>query len=237
MLLDTVSVPLFYALSRVRDARIVHPRGAAYEAIWRSAADNPLDLRDPTADGDWRAVVRTSRGVGLPPLAPDALGIAIKVLDAHGHGHDQDLLLASIGSGRLSSRMLRPSRSFVATRFSSLLPYDIAGSRTPVVAVVHGEPATSIQPADDAPEVRIEVSLERTGQPLATVILTRPMSASVARDVRFDPWNTGGSVQPVGLLNRVRRPVYEASQRGRSAPPDGARSTLIRDSAGEPRRV
>jgi hypothetical protein len=43
------------------------------------------------------------------------------------------------------------------------------------------------------------------GRPLATVILTRPMSASVARDVRFDPWNTGGSMRPVGLLNRVRR--------------------------------
>jgi hypothetical protein len=50
MLLDTVSVPLFYALSRVRGARVFHPRGAAYEAIWRSAADSPLDLWGPTAD-------------------------------------------------------------------------------------------------------------------------------------------------------------------------------------------
>jgi hypothetical protein len=61
-----------------------------------------------------------------------------------------------------------------------------------------------------------------------TVTLTRPLSASVARDLRFDPWNTGRSMQPAGYLNRIRRPVYEASQNGRAATPDGARHRLAR---------
>jgi hypothetical protein len=228
MLLDTVSAPLFYALSRVRRARVFHPRGAAYEAVWRPAAGSPLNTLAVGADDERQAVVRFSRGVGLPPPAPDVLGVAIKVLDAHGPGHDQDLLLASVGSGPLGSRMLRPARSFSATSFSSLLPYNVSGTRTPVIAAVHGEPLTSVEKVDERPDVRIEVSLERSGQALASVTLTGLLCASVARDLRFDPWNTGGSMQPAGTLNRIRRPVYEASQHGRSAPPDGARLRLAR---------
>ena len=219
MLLDVLSARLFRTLSRLRRARVFHPRGAAYEAVWQPAVDS----RDQGSDGELRAVVRMSRGVGLPPPSPDVLGVAIKVIDAHGPGHDQDLLLVSAGPGRWGSCVLRPAWSFSGTTFSSLLPYEVSDTRTAVIAVVHGEPTTSIDDADARPDVRVAVSLARTGTPLATVVLTRPLSAAVARDLRFDPWNTGGSMQPAGLLNRVRRPVYAASQDGRSAPPGGAR--------------
>lgn len=219
MFLDKVTAPLFRSLSRLRGARVFHPRGAAYEATWRSVAGSPLEL-------EGHAVVRISRGVGVSPPAPDVLGVAIKVLDAHGPGHDQDLLLASVGTGRWSSRMLRPTRTFSGTRFSSLLPYDLAGARSPIEAVVHGEPATSVRDAAEHPDVRIEVALGRTGAPLATVTLGRPLPASIARDLRFDPGNTGGSLRPTGFLNQLRRPVYAASQDGRAAPRDGARSRL-----------
>jgi hypothetical protein len=226
MFLDTVTASLFRSLSRLRGARVFHPRGAAYEAVWRPAAGSSSDLWAPGVEGDGRAIVRISRGVGLRPPVPDVLGVAIKVLDAHGSGRDQDLMLASVGAGRWASRVLRPARSFSGTTFSSVLPYDVAGTRTPVVGVVHGEPVTSVRDADERPDVRIEVSLARTGAALARVILTRPLSARVARDLRFDPGNTGGAVRPAGFLNRLRRPVYEASQDGRSAPPDGTRPHL-----------
>src|SRR4029450_7999147 len=42
-----------------------------------------------------QALLRFSRGAGLPEPLPDALGVAIKLPDAHGPGVDQDLLLTS----------------------------------------------------------------------------------------------------------------------------------------------
>lgn len=226
MLLDTIIAPLFRGLAHLRDARVFHPRGAAYEATWSPSPHGvlrPSEPANPTHPTPWRAVVRVSRGVGLPEAFPDVLGVAVKVLDLHGPGRDQDLLLASVAGGSFGSRLLVARRSFAGTRFSTLLPYEVDGRRTPVVATVEGEPDTTPQGTVGAAGVRVRLELQEGRTPLAEVALGARLPASLAEDLRFDPWHTGEGLRPTGWLNRLRRPVYVASQRGRSAPAQGAR--------------
>lgn len=223
MLLDTITVPLFRALARLRGARVFHPRGAAYEATWSPPPDDRLRPSGAAPPGTHRAVVRVSRGVGLPQALPDVLGVAVKVLDLHGDGRDQDLLLASVLGGAYGSRLLAPRRAFAGARFSSVLPYEVDGRRSPVVATVEGEPDTTPQGTADADGVRVHLELLHSGAPLGVVALAARLPAAVAEDLRYDPWHTGEALRPAGWLNELRRPVYHASQQGRAAPPRGAR--------------
>lgn len=223
MLLDTITAPLFRGLARLRGARVFHPRGAAYEATWSPPAQDILRRSGSAPTTPCRAVVRVSRGVGLPEAVPDVLGVAVKVLDLHGPGHDQDLLLASVAGGAFGSWLLMPRRSFARARFSTLLPYEVDGRRTPVVATVDGEPDTTPRGTGDADGVRVRLELLDSRTPLGEVALGQRLPTSVAEDLLFDPWHTGERLRPAGWLNRLRRPVYVASQRGRNAPPQGAR--------------
>lgn len=226
MLLDAITAPTFKMLARLRSARVFHPRGGAYEATWAPSDTSPLPDGDPLNSGERNAIVRLSRGAGFRPPLPDILGVAVKVVDAHGKRSDQDLLVASVASGRLGRWALLPRRSFSAATFSSVLPYDVYGTRTVVLGDVDGEPATSPAGDGDASDVQISLRLHEPRVTFATVRLGRRLSTTLAEDLRFDPWNTGASLRPAGFLNRLRRPVYRASQAGRNAPPEGARHDL-----------
>jgi hypothetical protein len=58
------------------------------------------------------AVVRFSRGGGLPEPLPDALGVAVRLPDAYGPGRAQDFLVTSSADLPL----LFPGRSFLHGR-------------------------------------------------------------------------------------------------------------------------
>lgn len=59
------------------------------------------------------------------------LGLAVRILDAHGVGAHQDLLLATSGERPIVRHLFVPATSFDAIRFSSVLPYRL-GDRTVV---------------------------------------------------------------------------------------------------------
>jgi hypothetical protein len=61
--------------------------------------------------------------------------VAIKLLDAHGPGADQDLSLTSSTDRPLLRRLLFPARSFVRGAFSTALPYDLDGERVVLLLV------------------------------------------------------------------------------------------------------
>jgi hypothetical protein len=44
--------------------------------------------------------------------------------------------------------------------------------------------------------------------------LGQRLDDSVARALRFDPWNSGGGIIPVGLINRLRAAAYRGSRHG-----------------------
>lgn len=229
MMLSEVLARAFRWLSRLRGDRVFHPMGVAFAASWRTTETGALAGMPQELD----AVVRLSRGVGLPPRFPDVLGLAVKVLDAGGLGDDLDLLLARSGSGTVGRRLLIPARSYTAGAFSSLLPYAVAGPReAPITAVIREDGSGSdstrfedLRQADGAP-LTITLSVGG-GPPIAAVRLGDRLDDAVAADLRFDPSHHGGPLRPTGVLNRLRMPVYAASQDGRGAPDEGARRRVV----------
>lgn len=196
---------VFGALSALRRARIFHPVGTASTAeVTVEPGPHALDA----LAGDHDAVVRISRGIGLPEALPDILGVAVKVLDAHGPGIDQDLLLATSASGFPGHHVLVPTRRVTARAFSSVLPYTNARGERFLVGAL----------PDDTTGRCFRLAVARVlgpWQPVGTVRLGDDLPEDRGQGLRFTPWHTGGGLEPSGFLNRLRRGAYDGSQEGR----------------------
>ena len=225
----------FYTLAALRNRRSLHPMGIGYQGWLRVPNEWPPRPGVPLfqAGATHQALLRFSRGAGLPEPLPDALGVAIKLPDAHGPGADQDLLLTSSTDRPLLRRLLFPARSFVHGAFSTALPYDLGHERVVLLLVpVHTCAGPSAGGEDHRPvggalaelravaanglelELRTAKSMGRS-QPLATVTVGPPLPADQTEVLRFNPWTTGPGIHPSGWLNLLRDAAYQASQRGR----------------------
>ncbi|MDH2415761.1 hypothetical protein [Nocardioides sp. CER19] len=100
--LSSISEQAFAGVARARHARALHPRGTVVRATW-TIEDPASVLAGVLGTGPQAAVVRLSRGLGLPRPLPDVRGIAIRLDVA---GRTVDLLLSG-----------------TAHRMSTLLPY------------------------------------------------------------------------------------------------------------------
>jgi hypothetical protein len=225
----------FYALAALRRRRSLHPTGIGYQGWLQVPNDSPPRSGVPLfqAGATHPAILRFSRGAGLPDPLPDALGVAIKLPDAHGPGVDQDLLLTSSTDRPLLRRLLFPARSFVRGAFSTALPYDFGSERVvlllaPVLTsagrsaggVGHrgGGGALAELRAVAANGIQFELRTAKSfgrSQPLATVTAGASLSAEQTEALRFNPWTTGPGIRPSGWLNLLRDAAYRASQRGR----------------------
>jgi hypothetical protein len=226
----------FYALAALRRRRALHPTGIGYQGRLRVPNDSPPRPGVPLfqAGATHPAILRFSRGAGLPEQLPEALGVAIKLPDAHGPGVDQDLLLTSSTDRPLLRRLLFPARSFLHGAFSSALPYDLGSER--VVLLLVPMPTNAGRSAGGVGRRRVGGALAELGaattdglsfelrtarslgrsQPLATVTAGPPLSADQTEALRFNPWTTGPGIRPSGWLNLLRDTDYRASQRGRT---------------------
>jgi hypothetical protein len=221
----------FYALAALRRRRSLHPTGVGYQGRLL-VGDSPGRLGVPLfrPGAAYPALLRFSRGAGLPEPLPDALGVAVKLPDAHGPGADQDLLLTSSTDRPLLRRLLFPARSFVRGAFSTALPYDLDGERVVVLLVPvltgSGRPPGGVGRRGALAELHaaaiagLDLELRIAGtlgpsQRLATLSVGRPLSAEQTEGLRFNPWSTGPGIRPSGWLNLLRDAAYRASQRGR----------------------
>jgi hypothetical protein len=223
---ESVVGALFGVLTAVRGSRVFHPQGAAFAASFEpdaapaGAAWRSWDLvRSGRAR---RAVVRLSRGAGLPQPLVDHLGISVRIVDAYGRGRHQDLLLGASHRAPLGRHLLLPARGFLSAWYSSVLPYRLGGD-----LVVVGAGALSSDGDDDDPEqlalngaMPIAFQLEAAQvfgawQPFGRVTLRRRLADRTADALRFNPFNTGGGLEPAGVVNRVRNPAYRSSQDAR----------------------
>src|SRR5512132_3599845 len=127
----------FYALAALRRRRSLHPTGIGYRGWLQVPIERPARPGVPLfhAGATHQALLRFSRGAGLPEPLPDALGVAIKLPDVHGPGVDQDLLLTSSTDRPLPRRLLLPARSFAHGAFSTALPYDLGSERVVLLLV------------------------------------------------------------------------------------------------------
>jgi hypothetical protein len=217
----------FRLLARLRGGRALHPVGAGYRGRLEVAAAGRRGagarLLAPGAGYD--ALVRFSRGAGLPEPLPDALGVAVRLPDVYGPGRPQDFLVTSSADLPLARRLLFPGRSFLHRSFSSALPYRVGGRQ--VVTVLRPRPgpwpstgraladlAAAAATGHLAYELRLAGSLGRS-RTVAVLTVGDPLEPADTEALRFDPWATGPGIVPVGRLNRLRRPSYRGSQRGR----------------------
>jgi hypothetical protein len=208
--------PVFGLLSRVRGARALHPNGRVYTAVIEVAPAAPM------RPGRYRAMVRFSRGIGLPEPWPDALGLAVRLFDADGEGGVQDLLLTSSSPAVVRRHLVFPARGYGKAFYSSVLSVRADGR-----AVVVG--ARPIWSGPQRPLVRLAeldraVGAELRGfelllaqaigvwTPLARIYLDQPVQAGDSEALRFDPYHHSGGLAPIGMLNAVRRRSYAASQ-------------------------
>jgi hypothetical protein len=225
----------FYTLAALRRRRSLHPTGVGYQGRLRVPDERPPRPGVPLfqAGATHPVLVRFSRGAGLPEPLPDALGVAIKLPDAHGPGVDQDLLLTSSTDRPLLRRLLFPARSFVRGAFSTALPYDLGSERVVLLLVPapfnagRSAGGGGRRPVGGLAELRavaangleFELRTARSfgrSQPLATVTVDAPLPADQTEGLRFNPWTTGPGIHPSGWLNLLRDVAYQASQRGRN---------------------
>ena len=207
----------FGAVARLRGDRALHPHGVVFAGTFRAIPVAETDASPLFARGEERkALIRFSRGGGLPQALPDVRGCAIRILDAHGSGRHQDLLLASSLSAPLGRHLLLPGWGFGQAFYSSLLPYRIGSRRLLFGAAVEGHLGGSLD--------EVEQALARGGRRLR-LVAAAPVGgwqvvarvdiagkAADAQDLRFNPWVSGGGIEPLGALNALRGPAYRASQ-------------------------
>jgi hypothetical protein len=225
----------FGFVARVRGDRALHPDGRVFAGTFISAHSSATAASPFFADRRERAaLVRLSRGGGLPERLPDVRGCALRVVDAHGPGRHQDLLLASSLPQALGRHLLLPGHDFGGAFYSSLLPYRIGGRRLLFGAVLTGPAGRSLDEVEGSVAgggVHIRMlAAAPLGTWMEVARATLDRRAPEADDLRFNPWVTGGGIEPIGALMSLRDPAYRASQ----AAADGSRFRRARP--GPPRR-
>ena len=203
--------------SLVRGERVIHAKGRAFEGVLRlTGGDLGVPLLDEPAEH--RVLIRLSRGAGLPDVLPDALGLAVRVLDAHGPDQHQDLILTTGARRPVLRHALLVRRDLLGSTYTSLLPYDLGG--TPwVLGALPAEQHSASSLSQLRPEdVRFRLAVASTRGPwreLGVLQATRVLPNG--RRVRFSPFVTGGGIRPAGWLQELRRTSYDASRVGKDA--------------------
>ena len=203
--------------SHVRGERVIHAKGRTFDGTLRvhGGAGTGVPLLDEPAEH--RVLLRLSRSVGLPDLVPEPLGLAIRVLDVHGDGRHQDLLLATGTRQAVVRHLLVPRRGLLRSTYTSLAPYRLAG-RSLLFAALPVEPAPAASALDAlAPDdVRFALAVGhssgawvRWGSVAATAV------AEAGRQVRFSPAMTGGGIS--APWSGLRGDAYPASHVGPDA--------------------
>ena len=201
-----ITTPIWSRLSALRGARIFHPDGDAYSAVLHvpGGARTGVPLFDEARD--LPAIVRLSRGAGLPEPLPDAIGLAVRLCDVHGPDRHQDFLLITSVNAPVLHHLILPG-VLPDQSYSSVLPYRIGGRLMLVGALPRGRGA-------------YDLALAGVGErftPVARLSLGARCPEEVSEGIRFNPWHTGGGIEPAGPLQKWRRGSYRASQEGRGA--------------------
>ena len=212
------------AVAGVRRGKAVHPAGAVHRAELK-VSGSPHAPRGSSllaTPGRHPAIVRFSRSVGMPRPLPDLLGMSLRVLDCYGLDAHQDLLMVTSADHPLGHFVFLPAADVWQRPYSSSLPYRAGADRFLIGAL----------PEFAGPRPDGEQELERLNGAAARGSLRFQLAVAAVRGrfrslatlqvgarlspaldaLRFNPWNTGGGLEPAGWLNETRRRSYSLSQ-------------------------
>ncbi|GII89002.1 hypothetical protein Ssi03_69920 [Sphaerisporangium siamense] len=216
------------AAARLRRGRPLHPNGLVLRATLRlQGCSRPLGAAFLDEPATLTGLARLSRAAGFPSPLPDILGLAVRwPVDAsqtagRADGDVCDLLLATTGHTVLGRRLLRPARRWAPGLYGSVLPY-AAGPRRVLLGAIARSSWSA--PANlDALARRVEegplpfdlivAPLLGPWQRFGLLDLTGPALPDSAEPIRFDPVRHPiPGLEPAGVFQRLREPVYEAAQ-------------------------
>jgi len=214
--LVSLGTAAFRTASRWRGERAIHAGGRTLTAQVRVPGGAATGAALLDAPGEHTALVRVSRSIGLPLPLPDVLGLAVRLLDAHGPGQHQDLLLDSTLTPPLLRRLPWPGRDHLRPLHGSLLPYDVAGRRLLLGArALPGQGPAALDRLPDRFQLELLVATPHGRWRRWAVLSTEGvLPAPGGRRTRFNPWNTGGGIRPAGPGQQWRRRGVRRLARG-----------------------
>ena len=229
------------AVAGVRRGKAVHPDGVVYDARLAVAGDPaaPQAAELLARRGEHRAIARFSRSVGLPRPLPDLLGLSLRVLDAYGEGAHQDFLLVTSADYPLLHHFFLPARDVQQRPYTSSLPYRAGDDLFLVGAVPRSDSPRAggrdeferLEAAASTGRLAFDVAVAQVSgrfRTVGTLHIDRRQRQELDA-LRFNPWNTGGGMEPAGWLNGARDRAYKLSQGAwRRTRSDGA---ALQDSA------
>ena len=225
--------PAAGALSRLRRARVLHPRGLVFAG--RSEAIVGGAFAGLGAQLEGRVLARCSGALWRRPHELfEVLGIALRFrprtgpdLDENTALGDQDLLFSTVRSPWLLAvaPLLTDARDFLANRYWGAAPYAVHDHARVDLRLEPVEPprlrgARNARLRDAVEHGRAVFWLEaRRTLTLAWHAVARiTFEHEVIVDqeaLRFDPHRAGCGVVPVGAVHAMQRAVYAASQAAR----------------------
>lgn len=212
------------AVAGLRRGKAVHPHGVVHDArlVVHGDGSAPRDARLLSQAGEHGAIARFSRSVGLPRPLPDLLGLSIRVTGAYGPGRHQDLLLVTSVDRPVLHHLFVPATDVQQRPYTSSLPYR-AGAETFLVGALPAGDSPRPPGGDEFDRLDAAAATGRLRFLLAVSSLSgrfRPVGelrigARLSDELdalRFNPWNTGGGMEPAGWLNGARDTAYKLSQ-------------------------
>jgi hypothetical protein len=226
---------LLAALAVVRRGKAFHPDGVVYDARLAVTGDPkaPQAAGLLSRQGEHAAIARFSRAVGMPRPIPDLLGLSLRAPAAYGSGRHQDFLLVTSADYPLLHHIFLPARDAQQRPYTSALPYRAEDDLFLVGAVPRRDSPRPdgrdeferLQAAASTGRLAFDVAVASIGgrfRPVGTLHIGRRLPHDLDA-LRFNPWNTGGGMEPAGWLNGARDRAYKLSQRAwRRARRDGA---------------
>lgn len=191
-----------HAASAVRGERVIHAKGTAYDGELTLLA-GAEKLGVPLVKGALKrpVLVRLSRGAGLPDQLPDVLGLAIRIPDADGAGHPQDLMLATGGGSPLARRLLIPRWDYRGSTYTSLISYEIGGRDLVVGALPH-DGGFRLATAEGG----------GAWTPFAELTIGPTLPEERGRDLSFSIGNDAGGFRIGGRWRAARAGAYDAAR-------------------------
>ena len=184
----------------VRGARVFHPRGAARAATVTTDGGGSWGARLLDEAGRHDAVVRISRGAGLPEPLPDVVGLAVRVDGLGRDGGPLDLLVNTAGGPPVLRHVFLPAP--LGRTFSSVLPYRTGSGRTVLLGAREDGDGYDLLAAP------LTGGWTRWGR----LTLGDPLPGTVSEELRFRPTLGADDLQPVALFRAVRDLSYRLSQ-------------------------